>query len=219
MTESLGQEYFLERLMKAGAVWRAPEGTTPKVHALLTSGLHSDFFFNASKLIEKPRVLKELVVNLLILYPYLARQINKEYEQHYVVGSAFGGISLAYQFALILGCNTAFTEKNPEQNTMDLNRFDLPKGSVAILVEDVITTGGTLAKTMRSLQDKKIQLVSPIYCILNRSGSSSFQDIPIRACASLEPKTWEPDSCPLCKADSLAIHPKSNWERFVNESS
>lgn len=94
---------YKEIFQGRGALWHDSELTSP-YHAKLAKGAHSNFFFNASKIITDPKLVEEL---------FRSRSLNvqKYGKVDWVVGSAMGGITLAHGLARVLGCRCAFTEK------------------------------------------------------------------------------------------------------------
>ncbi|HVV39305.1 MAG TPA: hypothetical protein VHD31_03185 [Candidatus Paceibacterota bacterium] len=212
---------FLKTFKELGAIWqhdRHPD----RPYALLTSGKISDFFFNASKVIEQPRVLGAVSDELV----RLAKQEDPELSPDFVVGPAQGAISLAHEVAGSLPpARSWFTElpKNPEDGTdQELLRFE--PGSEALLgvrVEDVVTTGGSAMKTKDAVlrRNSAVKFAPFLLCIVNRSGSPTLSDgTKIISLISVTPKTWDRGSNPFVPGRGELVEPvrpKVNWDALT----
>ncbi|HHW70730.1 MAG TPA: orotate phosphoribosyltransferase [Clostridiales bacterium] len=160
-------------------------------HFLLTSGRHSDKYIQCAKITQYPDYTEEIV-------KLLAGQFkNKNID--YVVGPAIGGIILSYEMARQLGVKSLFAER--EDGKMTFRRgFNLPKGSNVLIVEDVVTTGGSVREVMDLVRelDSNIQGVA---CLVDRSnGTIDFETSFVPALA-MDVKSYNPHECPLCRAD------------------
>ncbi|HEY3324359.1 MAG TPA: orotate phosphoribosyltransferase [Planctomycetota bacterium] len=193
-----------------GAIW-VHDGRASRPHALLTSGLHSDGFVNCTLVTQHPGVLQQIVSSS----DGLAAQFPAE-EVDCVVGSAFGAITLAYAVALQLKARAAFTEKDGEG--MKLARFEIGPKEKVLVVEDTISTGGSTLKTIEGIQKAGVpadNILPYIVCLVNRSGSDTLAGRTIRPLIKLNIHTWQPAECPLCKAGSQSVRPKSHWRELV----
>lgn len=171
-----------------------------KGHFKLTSGKHSEWYFEKIKLIERPIVL-EKIIDLLV------EEINKEApEFDYVVSPAYGGIAIGFLTALKLNKLFAFTQRVEEKMTVRSGFSGLDK-SRAIIVEDILTTGGSIQEVLDCLQQKEVE-VTGIYCLVDRSGGEVLiQRKPVRSLLSLKVEAYEPDSCPLCQQGLPLVKP------------
>jgi orotate phosphoribosyltransferase len=137
----------------------------------------------------------------------------------WVIGSAFGAITLAHSVAFQIQSKSGFTEKDGE--TMTLSRFSVSPSDRVLVVEDTISTGGSTLKTIEAIQRAGIsdQNILPyIVCLVNRSGKSELSGREIRALLTLQIHTWKPEECPLCRAGSAAVRPKNNWAELTGKS-
>ncbi|HRZ30636.1 MAG TPA: phosphoribosyltransferase family protein [Candidatus Paceibacterota bacterium] len=212
----------MELFTKMGAFW-PHDGNPARPHAELTSGNHSGGFFNGSKVIEDPEITRRAMEDL---YLKISRvdymDSNREY---WVVGSALGACSLAHAMAQAIGCKCAFTEPviKDEKKVMELKRFEIPSHATAIVVEDVLTTGGTTKQTIHALETQAISVFGQIGVLVNRSGESSIDGVSYHnrfGVVSLIEKPmpiWTPEECPLCKQGSKAVRPKGNWLALTAE--
>ncbi len=197
------------KFSEVGALW-IHDGNPKRPHALLTSGNHSNGFFNASKVITYPSMLEEACADIL---HHHADDLPVRNEMAWVVGSAFGAITIAHTIALYYGTKTAFTEPvmTDEGKQMQLKRFDIVAGDKVLVVEDVMTTGGTTRKTIAQLEEVGADVYPAIVVLVNRSGITELDGRKIIALIDYPMPMWIPDECPLCEQDSEAIRPKGNW--------
>ena len=116
-------------------------------HFLLTSGRHSDRFYLLPLVLQYPEAVRYLAAAL-------ARRLLGSVDLtglDAVVGPAMGGVLLAHELAAQLGVRSMYAEKEPD-GSMRLRRgFRLPPGGRAVVVEDAVTTGGSVAKTIAAV--------------------------------------------------------------------
>ncbi len=162
-----------------------------KGHFKLTSGKHSEWYFEKIRLIERPVVL-EKIIDLLV------EEIKKDSPQFdYVVSPAYGGIAIGFLTALKLKKMFAFTQRVEEKMTIR-SGFSGLDGSRAIIVEDILTTGGSVQEVLECLKQKNVA-VNGIYCLVDRSaGQILIEGQPVRSLLSLKVEAFEPDACPFC---------------------
>ncbi len=167
-------------------------------HFLLTSGLHSDQFLIMARAFERPtwgRQLGRLVAELF-------RQDGVQA----VVGPAMGGVLLAYEVAAALGCRALYTEKT--ETGMALKRgFRLAAGERVLVVEDAVSTGGSVKKVLEHLRSQPA-LVVGVAAVADRSGGRAAFPVPFRSAWSLEVSQWTADACPLCAKGVPLSRPK-----------
>lgn len=161
-------------------------------HFKLTSGKHSEWYFEKIRLIEKPAAL-EKIVDLLV------EKIEAELPAFdYVVSPAYGAIAIGFLVALKLGKKFAFTQRAEEKMTIR-SGFSGLDGSRAVIVEDILTTGGSIQEVVACLKERQVS-VSGIYVLVDRSGGA----IPVEGKAvgsllALKVEAFDPGACPLCK--------------------
>lgn len=157
-------------------------------HFVLTSGLHSPHY------VEKFRVLE---------HPDLTAQLCAEFAEQWggkkptvVIGPATGGIILAHETAKQLGVSAMFTERL--EGTMTLRRgFSVGPEDRVLLVEDVVTTGGSVFEVIDVVKETGAQILGLAF-LVDRSGGKVDFGIPSKALLTLDVVTYQPDSCPLC---------------------
>ncbi len=169
-------------------------------HFKLTSGKHSDVYFEKIRLIERPAVL-EKIIDLLV------GEIQKDNpEFDYVVSPAYGGIAIGFLTALKLNKLFAFSQRVEEKMTVRSGFAGLP-GRRAIIVEDILTTGGSVQEVLECLKAMQVT-VAGIYCLVDRSaGQVLIEGKPVRSLLALKVSAYEPDSCPLCQQGLPLVKP------------
>lgn len=168
-------------------------------HFLLSSGLHSE---------------KYLQCALVLQYPDNAGRIGSAIADLFanekpgcVVGPAIGGIVIAQEVARALGVRAMFSER--EAGSMTLRRgFSVDKGERVLVVEDVITTGGSAREAVDALGKMGANVVG-VGAIIDRSGGRADFGVPFKPLARLEVKTFSEDECPLCRSGDVAYKPGS----------
>jgi len=202
-----------DKLKEMGILWQY-SGDPTKPHALWTSGLHADTFNNGSKLLEDPKLLEEVTAGMIGV-------LSEEFQANkpdWVVGPAMGAVTIGHEIARQLGTKFAFTEPvHTEEGKMQvLKRFDISDGAKALVVEDALSTGGSIKKTIAVLESAGVEVLPFVATIVNWSGSDEIDGRKVYSLFADTPKKWQPEECELCKAGSEALRPKANWDKFVN---
>jgi len=172
-------------------------------HFELSSGLHSDRYFQCAKLLEDPKRAERLAQALAATVPAPV---------DLVVGPALGAVVWAQEMARALGTRAFFTERSGGEMTLRRG-FSVTPGERVLIVEDVITTGGSAREALIVIRDLGAEIVG-VGTILNRSGGNPFEsgagdDLPLFSLAEVQATAWETDACPLCAAGGQAGKPGS----------
>lgn len=176
----LGLVTVLERYQQAGAYL---EG-----HFLLASGKHSPVFLQSTTVLQHPQHAEALGGELAAHFA--------DTPADFVIGPAMGGVVLAYIVARHLGLRAIFAEKSGD--AMQIRQaFRLSPGERFIVVEDVMTTGGSLMQARAAAEAFGARCVG-IGCLIDR-GLAELTPTP-RSLARLRFETYRPESCPLCEA-------------------
>ncbi|MBT9260050.1 MAG: orotate phosphoribosyltransferase [Clostridiales bacterium] len=188
----MAKDELLRKLQAVGAIL---EG-----HFRLTSGRHSSRFFLLARAFQYPPLAEELGRGVARLFSGL--QVEA------VVGPAVGGILLAHEVARALGARSIFTEKDGE-GKMTLRRgFQLHPGERILLVEDAVTTGGSLLQAYEALRPWEPQVVG-IGAVVDRGSSQRVElPMPVKALLELPTPDWAPEECPLCREGIPLREPK-----------
>jgi orotate phosphoribosyltransferase len=128
-----------------------------------------------------------------------------------VVAPALGGVLVAHEVARALGCRGLFTER--QDGAMTLRRgFTLEAGEPVVVVEDVITTGGSTREVMDAVAARGARVVAA-GSLVDRSGGKVDLGVPRRSLLELEVPAYPADSCPLCASGSRPEKPGSRAAR------
>lgn len=187
----LTERETLERYEKRGALLRG--------HFRLTSGLHSDLYLQSALVLQHPE-------DAGVLGEGLAARFRDARVQA-VLAPAIGGILIAHEVARALGVRALFTER--ESGVMQLRRgFTLSPGERCLVVEDVITTGGSTREVVQCVETHGGTVVG-VGSLIDRSGGTAAFTVKRVALATVTAATYPPDACPLCRTGSPAIKPGS----------
>ena len=159
-------------------------------HFLLTSGLHSPRYVEKSNVLQKP-------VSTEKLCRAIAEQF-KDANIETVVGPVTGGILLAHETGKALGTRAIFTER--ENGKMTFRRgFTLHEGERVLIVEDIVTTGGSIREVIDVVKEHGGIPVAVSMLVDRSGGKATFGDVPSTALLHMDVQTYQPDECPLCK--------------------
>jgi orotate phosphoribosyltransferase len=168
-------------------------------HFRLSSGLHSNGYLQSALVLQHPGKAAELGTALAVLVA--------PYGPTAVLSPALGGIVIGHEVARALGVRAVFAER--QDGALTLRRgFSLGPEDRLVVIEDVVTTGGSTRETMDVAAALGAQVVAA-GSIIDRSGGSATLGVPYHALVSLSLPTWTEAECPLCKEGTPAIKPGS----------
>lgn len=182
---------FLENISDAYITERMLTEAEAKLdgHFLLTSGRHSDQYFEKIKIIQDP-------VKCSVICKTLSERFA-DYDVDLVIGPAYGAIVLGFEVARYLGKKFAFTQRENGKMTFR-SGFDINPGMKAIIIEDVTTTGGSILEVMKLLKEHQVETVG-VGLLVDRSNGKIEFGVPVEAMLTVDVRSWEPEDCPLCK--------------------
>ncbi|HXK09907.1 MAG TPA: orotate phosphoribosyltransferase [Vicinamibacteria bacterium] len=185
----------------------AERGALLEGHFLLTSGLHSPRYLQCARVLMDPALATRLGAALGEgLRPLLGGAAPGA-----VVAPALGGVLVAHEVARALGCRGLFTER--QEGVMSLRRgFTLAEGEPVVVVEDVITTGGSTREVMEAVRARGAKVVA-VGSLVDRSGGAVDLGVPRRSLLELEVATYTAEACPLCAAGGKPEKPGSRAAR------
>jgi orotate phosphoribosyltransferase len=176
-------------------------------HFLLSSGLHSPRYLQCARVLMDPGVATALGAALA----HRLRPLLDETAPTAVVAPALGGVLVAHEVARALGCRGLFTER--QDGTMTLRRgFALEEAEPLVVVEDVITTGGSTREVIEAVRERGAQVLAA-GSLVDRSGGAADLGVPRCSLLELEVPTWSPEACPLCRDGSPPEKPGSRRTR------
>lgn len=159
-------------------------------HFLLTSGLHSDVYFEKFALLSRPDILSELVERLAV--PHRERHIET------VVGPTLGGAIIAFELARQLGCRAVYAEAEGDKRVLRRG-FTLDPGERVLICDDILTTGRSVHEVIDMTESYEAK-IDGITLLLDRSGGETKFRYPLQTLASVKALTFDPAACPLCQA-------------------
>jgi orotate phosphoribosyltransferase len=187
----MAAEEILDRFKTSGALL---EG-----HFTLSSGLHSTAYLQCAIALQSPAVAAEF--GCAIAEKFAGARIDT------VASPAIGGLIIGYEVARQLGARFIWTER--ESGQMTLRRgFSLSEGERVLVVEDVITTGGSTRETIDVLRRHGAEVVAAA-SIIDRSGGQADVGVPRVSLATLAVPAVDPADCEACKRGEKAIKPGS----------
>lgn len=168
-------------------------------HFCLTSGLHSDTYFQCAKLYQYPDIVETL-----------AKELTKKLEGiefDTIVAPAIGAVIFGYEVAKQAQKRNLFVER--KDGLMQLRRgYSLKKGEKVVIIEDVITTARTIFETMEAIKEFECEVVG-VGCIVDRTQGKLEDKFKIYSLLQSSPITYNPDDCPLCKKGIELVKPGS----------
>lgn len=193
----LSEPSVLDLFIETGAYLRG--------HFRLTSGLHSGEYLQCAKVLAVPRYAERLGRELACK---LRTKID-DAEIDAVLSPAMGGIIVGHEVARAFNVPAYFTERDGASNEMVLRRgFELNPGQRVIVIEDVITTGGSTREVIRAVQQQDADVLAA-GSIIDRSGGTADVGVPRVALETLHPVAYDPADCPLCRQGQPLVKPGS----------
>jgi orotate phosphoribosyltransferase len=188
---SVTADSVLDRFRQAGALL---EG-----HFRLTSGLHSSGYLQCALVLQHPAEAAACGAEI-------AERV-RALGVHVVLSPALGGIVIGQEVGRALGVRAIFAER--QDGKLMLRRgFSLAAGDRVLVVEDVVTTGGSTRETI-DVARAAGALVVGAASIIDRSGGQQSLDVPYHSLATVSLPTYQPDACPLCAAGQPVVKPGS----------
>lgn len=171
-------------------------------HFILSSGLHSPNYLQCA---------------LALQYPFDAAKFGRAIAEHFVnenietvASPAIGGLVIGYAVAQALNARFIWTER--EAGVMTLRRgFTVKENERILVVEDVITTGGSTRECIEALESRGAKVVGAA-SIIDRSGGKADVGVTRIALATLEVPSYKPEDCPMCAKGDVAYKPGSRQE-------
>ena len=181
----------LDRFRRAGALL---EG-----HFRLTSGLHSGGYMQSALVLQHPHEAEALGAAIAALVGGLGVQA--------VISPALGGIVIGQEVGRALGVRAVFAER--QEGKLTLRRgFTLSPGEKVLVVEDVVTTGGSTKETIDVARAAGADVVAAAV-LIDRSSGGNAVDVPFYALATISLPTYQPDACPMCQEGKPVVKPGS----------
>ena len=168
-------------------------------HFLLTSGKHSNQYFQCAKVLQYPN---HTTIICSIIADYF-----KNYEIDTVISPAMGGIIVGQEVARQLNKRSIFAEREDKKLTLRRG-FEIKKGENILVCEDVVTTGGSVFEVIDIVKNAGGNVVG-VGVIVDRSNGKVDFGVPQVATLQLEVVTYQPEECPMCKDNIPVVKPGS----------
>lgn len=168
-------------------------------HFLLTSGLHSEKYLQCARVLQWPRHAEACAKALA--FHFAAEKPD------FVISPAIGGIVIGQEVGRALGCRAMFAER--EDGALRLRRgFAIAPDERGVVVEDVITTGGSTMETVEVVRRNGAKVLGAL-SVVDRSGGQAKLDVRHHSLWNLSVPAYKGEACPLCRAGSTPVKPGS----------
>jgi len=181
-------EKVLEIFEKTGALLKG--------HFRLRSGLHSDCFLQTAVVLQYPEIATQLCKDL-------SNQVDSEVDV--VIGPAIGGVIIAHEIAQALVARAIFGEKRDGEMILRPG-FQINSGDRVLVVDDVLTTGGSVSKLIDLTRLHKGEVVAVAF-LVDRSSSPIDFGVPQFCLANIDASTYRPEDCPMDKVGVPIVEP------------
>lgn len=168
-------------------------------HFLLSSGLHSAGYLQCALVLQNPPQAEAL-----------GRALAEKLRSHrptVVLSPAIGGLIIGHEVGRALGVRAIFAERQEKKLTLRRG-FSLSAEDRVLVIEDVVTTGGSTRETMVVAEAAGATVVAA-GAVVDRSGGSSDLAVPFEALLTLRLATFEPALCPMCAQGQPVVKPGS----------
>ena len=174
-------------------------GALREGHFILASGRHSALYLEKFQVLQHPIETERLCASIASWVRSLGADT--------VAGPTTGGIILAHEVARQLGLRAIYAERRANGTGREFRRgFALRSGERVVVVDDIMTTGGSVQETMAAVRSAAGEVVGAAV-LVDRSGGEAHLDVPIEALWRLDIPTYAPAECPLCAKGIAATHP------------
>ena len=173
-------------------------------HFVYTSGRHGADYLEKFRILENPQATAELASMIAQQFAPLRPQL--------VAGPTTGGIILAYEVARQLGVNAVYVERGESGGRVLRRGFEISPGTRVLVVDDVVTTGGSLAETHACITNAG-GVVIGMGVLADRTAGRAATDVPFFACLTVDFPSYSPDGCPQCAAGIPVAAPRGSGKK------
>lgn len=170
-------------------------------HFLLASGRHSDVYLEKFDLLRNPGATERVCSRFVEKFRDIPIDV--------VVGPTTGGILLAFETARQMGLPAAYAERVSDGgDAREIRRGTmLPKGSRVLVLDDILTTGGSVRETLVALERHPVEVVGIGVLVDRSNGKVRFGGISLRPLARMNVESWDAVSCPMCNRGEPLVKP------------
>jgi orotate phosphoribosyltransferase len=173
-------------------------------HFVYTSGRHGADYLEKFRILEDPSATTELAA-------MIAERFGPMRPER-VAGPTTGGIILAYEVARQLRVDAVYVERGEHGGRVLRRGFEIPPGTRVLVVDDVVTTGGSLVETEACIGEAG-GIVIGIGVLADRTAGRTVTDVPFFACLTLDFPSYPPEACPLCAAGIPVASPRGSGKK------
>jgi len=167
-------------------------GAVLKGHFLLTSGLHSDTYVEKFKLLQYPKLTEKMCKEIALHFA--------DKKPHVILGAATGGIIISQYVGRELSVKSIFAER--VDGKLVLRRgFQIEKGERVLVVDDVVTTGGSIYELLDLVAEYGGKLLG-VGTLIDRSGDAMDFGVDYHTLVKYDIPTYKPENCPLCASNT-----------------
>jgi orotate phosphoribosyltransferase len=170
-------------------------------HFVYTSGRHGADYLEKFRILEDPRATTELAGMIVESF--------RSAKPELVAGPTTGGIILAFEVARQLGVDAVYVERGEPGGRVLRRGFEILPGTRVLVVDDVVTTGGSLLETQACIA-KAGGVVIGIGVLADRTAGRVAADVPFYACLTVDFPSYTPDACPLCASGVPIAAPRGS---------
>jgi orotate phosphoribosyltransferase len=168
-------------------------------HFLLASGRHAPAFLQSTTVLQHPEHAFMIGRGIAALFGNFDNFNNLARRPDFVIGPAMGGVILAFVVAKVLGCRALFAEKDGRGGMLVRKAFSIAAGERFVAVEDVVTTGGSLLKSIAAAEGAGASCLG-VGLIIDRGEARFPQGLAVRSLARFDFVSYPAADCPLCRA-------------------
>lgn len=169
------------------------QGAIISGHFQLSSGYHSDKYIQCAQVLQHPKVAEKLVHTLI----NELKKIKLD-KIEVVIGPALGGIIFAYEMARQLNARALFAERDKDGRMILRRNFQILPGEKVLVVEDVITTGGSISEVIDLVKKEGGEVVA-VVALVNRATTKLNLGVKVKTLFKIKANKYLKDDCPLCK--------------------
>ena len=189
---------------RQGIAWQAFEsaGALLRGHFVYTSGRHGADYLEKFRILEDPRATTALAAMIAARFQPLAPEL--------VAGPTTGGIILAYEVARQLGVDAVYVERGEGTGRVLRRGFEIVPGVRVLVVDDVVTTGGSLLETTACIKRAGGDVIG-IGVLADRTDT----EVPFFACLTVDFPSYVQEACPLCAAGVSVTPPRGSSKKLA----
>ena len=175
-------------------------------HFVYTSGRHGADYLEKFRILEDPKTTTALAAMIANEFRSLTPEL--------VAGPTTGGIILAYEVARQLGVNAVYVERGEPGGRTLRRGFEIPPGARVLVVDDVVTTGGSVTETEACITNAGGAVIG-IGVLADRTAGRAATTAPFFACLTVDFPSYPPDSCPQCAAGIPVAAPRGSGKKAL----